>query len=317
LSIFVERRKVELLLEYQGKGKSMKTTSHSCALSAFLLLLAFGAPARAATLSAIFIHSCDDQGNPAGNFVWDTRGSSSDFYKIFVTRGTPGGPTDGLVAPFANGPTWALAPINVPLEEGTNEFTVFFQYNGPWRAFAINLFFESNRVADICAKAPLRTNDVVPPFSANSTRSTYSMTSYPSPNAAASGTTSVTLDRLIELTDYSVAATNVFAQNRVWTHGVGSDSRFDFVGTFTLRAGRERRPPPDNPVRIDLHITEVTICWLSESNREYQVQYRSPRTSDGWMNLGPVVPGTGGTNCVADRVPIGEGQRVYRVIDVP
>jgi hypothetical protein len=295
----------------------MRTRFLYLALCAAGLLAAFGSAVQAANLTAIFIHSCDEQGNPAGDFVWDTRGSASDFYKIFVTRGTPGGSPDGLVAPFINGPTWALAPINIPLEEGTNEFTVFFQYNGPWRAFAINLFFDSNRVAEICAKAPLRADDVVPLFSANSAHLTYSMTSYPSPNAPASGTTSVTLDRVIELTQYYVAATNVFEKNRVSTHHASRDERFDFVGTFTLHAGRERRPPPDRPIRIDLNITEVTVCWPSELNREYQVQYRAPRNQGGWVNLGPAVLGNGTTNCVADRIPIGEGQRVYRVIDVP
>jgi hypothetical protein len=295
----------------------MKSMSCRFVLYALFFLGVVGPPLQGANLTAVFIHSCDDQGNPAGDFVWDTRGTSSDFYKIFVTRGIPGGLTDGLVAPFVNGPSWDLAPINIALEEGTNEFTVFFQYNGPWRAFAINLFFDSNRVAEICAKAALRTDGVVPAFSANSTRFTYSMTSYPSPNVPASGSTSVTLDRVIDLTQYYVAATNIFEKNRVSTHHASTDERFDFVGTFTLLAGRERRPPPDQPVRIDLHITEVTICWASELNREYQVQYRSAANQEAWLNLGPVVPRNGATNCVPDRIPIGEGQRVYRVIEVP
>src|SRR6185503_9685610 len=192
----------------------------------------------------------------------------------------------------------------------------FFQQNGPWRAFAINLFFDSNRVAAICAKALLRTDDTIPPFSPNDTRSTYSMTSFPAPDAPASGTTTVTLDRVIELTQYYVADTNRFELDRVWTHGVGPNRRFDFVGTFTLNAGRERRPPPERPVRIDLHITEVTICWESELNREYQLQFRS-RDQRDWTNLrGPVV-GTGATICIADRIPVGEPQRVYRVIAIP
>lgn len=281
-------------------------------------MAAFLSPtARAANLTSVFVYSCDADGNPAGDFVWDIRGLSSDFYKIFVTRGTPGGSPDGLSAPFVNGPTWALAPINIPLEEGTNEFTLFFQYNGPWHSFAINLFFDSNRVAAICAKAPLRTNDVIPAFSPNSARYTYSMTSYPTPDAPASGVTSVTLDRIVELTDYYVAATNLFAQNRVSTHGTGSDSRFDFVGAFTLKVGRERRPPPQRPIRIEVHITEITICWESELNREYQVQYRSPADPGGWTNLGAPVAGNGTIKCVADRIPFGQGQRVYRVIDVP
>jgi hypothetical protein len=271
-----------------------------------------------ANLTAVFVHSCDADGNPAGDFVWDTRGSDSDFYKIFITRGTPQGNPDGLTAPFINGPTWALAPINIPLEPGTNEFTIFFQFNGPWPAFAINLFFDNNRVAAICAKASLRTGDEIPPFSPNSAPRTYSMTSYPGPDAPASGSTSATLDRVVELTKYYVAATNLFEQNRVGTHGVGEDGRFDFVGTFTLVVGRERRPPPERPIKIDLHITEVTICWESELNREYQLQYHSGGSREGvWTNVGGPVAGTGGTKCVADHIAIGESRRIYRVIDIP
>jgi hypothetical protein len=299
--------------------KIMSLSTFRSSLLGFSLIVAalLSSRAHAANLTAVFVHSCDAEGNPAGDFVWDTRGSSSDFYKIFITRGTPGGGADGLTAPFINGPTWALAPINIALEEGTNEFTMFFQHNGPWRAFAINLFFDNSRVAAICAKAPLRTDDVTPRFSPNSAPYTYSMTSFPTPNAPASGATSVTLDRVVELTHYYVAETNLFEKDRVWTHGTGSNNRFDFVGTFTLNAGRERRPPPERPVRIDLHITEVTICWQSEAGREYQVQYRSPRDQRDWTNLGTPVTGNGSTNCVADRIPIGQGQRVYRVIDIP
>lgn len=294
----------------------MKTSRLTTTALSLLATTLLAADASAANLTAVFVHSCDENGNPAGDFVWDTRGSISDFYKIFIARGTPESRPNGLEAPFINGPTWAQAPIDIALEEGTNEFTIFFQQNGPWHAFAINLFFDNNRVAAICAKAPLRTDDTIPPFSPNDTRATYSMTSFPAPNAPASGTTSVTLDRVIELTHYYVAATNQFELDRVWTHGVGPNRRFDFVGTFTLNAGRERRPPPERPVRIDLHITEVTICWESELNREYQLQFRS-RDQRDWTNLrGPVV-GTGATICVADRVPVGEPQRIYRVIDIP
>lgn len=290
-----------------------RTITSALSLMATTLL---AANTLAANLTAVFVHSCDERGNPAGNFVWDTRGSVSDFYKIFITRGSPSGRPGGLEAPFLNGPTWAQAPVNIPLEEGDNDFTIFFQQNGPWRAFAINLFFDNQRVAAICAKAPLHAGDVLPPFTANDADFTYSMTSFPSPNAPASGTTSVTLDRLVELTRFFVADTNVFELDRVWTHGVGGNNRFDFVGAFTLRAGRERRPPPERPVKIDLHITEVTICWDSEPGREYQLQYRA-RDQRTWTNLGSPAVGTGQRICIADRVPVGEPQRMYRVIDIP
>ncbi len=265
------------------------------------------------------VFSCDSDGNPAGDFVWDTRGFSSDFYKIWLTRGVPQGEPDGLRAPFINGPDWGEAPINVPLEEGRYQFTMFFQHNGAWRAFALHLFFDNETVAQISAKAPLRTGEAIPPFSPNGARLTYSLTSYPAPNAPAAGSTSVTLDRTVELADYYVAETNVFLLDRVSTHSARSNGRFDFVGTLTIVAGpgRPPPPPPPGPIKLDIHITEVTVCWESEANRTYQVQYSSRSGGREWHNLGEPVAGDGTTKCVIDKLAIGQAARFYRVVHVP
>jgi hypothetical protein len=118
----------------------------------FLLAL-FPARGWAASLTGAMIFSCDPAGNPAGNFVWDTRGLASDFYKLWLTRGVPQGDPDGLMGGFINGPTWEVAPIGLVLEEGTNRFTVFFQHNGNWPAFALHLFLESNTVPILSVKA--------------------------------------------------------------------------------------------------------------------------------------------------------------------
>src|SRR5262245_21079793 len=112
----------------------------------FLLLLLLAEGAGAASLTGVMVFSCESRGNPAGNFVWDTRGSSSDFYKVWLTRGVPQGLPDGLTGGFINGPTWGAAPINLAINEGTNQFTIFVQENGPWSDFALHLFFESNTV---------------------------------------------------------------------------------------------------------------------------------------------------------------------------
>src|SRR3954447_26057148 len=90
--------------------------------------LGFVAHSEAANLTGVMVFSADSTGQPAGDFVWDTRGSVSDMYKIFLTAGEPNGTPDGLTGSFINGPTWALAPLNSPLAEGTNRFTVFFQH---------------------------------------------------------------------------------------------------------------------------------------------------------------------------------------------
>ena len=69
--------------------------------------------------------------------------------------------------------------------------------------------------------------------------------------------------------------------------------------------------------KLKVHVTEVTLCWESETNHNYQVQYRSTGSPGGWANVGSPVAGTGTTNCVADHLPLGEPQRFYRVIDAP
>jgi hypothetical protein len=278
--------------------------------------LALTVTASAARLTAVMVFSCDENGNPAGDFVWDTRGLDSDFYKIWLTRGTPDGTPNGLTGPFFNGPDWAQAPIDVTLEEGTNNFTMFFQYNGPWRGFALHLFFDDNTVAQISAKASSRTCDEIPEFTPNSARNTYSLTSYPAPNAPASGTMSVVLDRVVELAAYYVANTNVFDLDRVHTHAATANERVDFVGTFTL-VTRPPRDPPTRDIKIDMHVTEITVCWESEADRLYQVQYRSRADGGEWTNLGEPVPGDGTRKCVPDKIPVDGGQRLYRVVHVP
>jgi len=287
----------------------MKTSSR---ISLLLWLSLAGGYARAGQLTGVMVFSCDSAGNPAGNFVWDTRGLDSDFYKVWLTSGVPGGRPDGLTASFINGPDWGHAPINLTLNEGPNQFTIFFEYNGPWPFFAVNLFFESNAVPAISVKTPLRTNDSVPHFTANTAPLTYSMTSYPSPNAPAAGTTRAILDQTVDLTVFVVAAPAVSARDRVDTHQVGASGRNDYIGSFTLDVSSRHRQS-----RIQLHVTEVTLCWDSQTNQSYQVQYRSAHSPSGWTDVGAPVTGNGGTNCVADHLPFGEPQRFYRVIDVP
>src|SRR5437867_2565957 len=102
--------------------------------------LTLAAETYAGQLTGIIVFSCDPAGNPAGDFVWDTRGLDSDFYKVWVTSGMPADRTDGLTAPFINGPGWFRAPVNLSLPDGTNQFTLFFEYNGSWPQFAMNLF---------------------------------------------------------------------------------------------------------------------------------------------------------------------------------
>ena len=66
-----------------------------------------------------------------------------------------------------------------------------------------------------------------------------------------------------------------------------------------------------------IRVSEVEVCWNSASNRTYQVQYRSALTTNTWVNLGLPLAGNGSTNCIADKVLLGQPQRFYRVLPGP
>lgn len=66
-----------------------------------------------------------------------------------------------------------------------------------------------------------------------------------------------------------------------------------------------------------LRVSEVEVCWNTASNRTYQVQYRSTWTTNAWADLGPPVAGNGSTNCITDKVPLGQSQRYYRMLTLP
>jgi sugar lactone lactonase YvrE len=71
------------------------------------------------------------------------------------------------------------------------------------------------------------------------------------------------------------------------------------------------------PLRASIRVSAVDICWNSQSNKNYQVQYRSDLTTNDWVNLGGSVAGTGTVNCITDPLAPGQPQRFYRVVEAP
>ena len=94
-----------------------------------------------------------------------------------------------------------------------------------------------------------------------------------------------------------------------------TNGRPDYVGTFTLVVG-PRRPPTDRQVRMEIHTTEVTLCWASEVGKLYQPQYTVQGPEREWIDIGGPVRGNGTTNCVPDRVPLDASHRLYRVMEL-
>jgi hypothetical protein len=67
------------------------------------------------------------------------------------------------------------------------------------------------------------------------------------------------------------------------------------------------------PIELLIHHSQVAICWRSETNRMYQVQYRTNALPGTWFPLGTPVQGNGATNCVTDAVAPSNPRRFYRV----
>jgi predicted secreted protein len=68
---------------------------------------------------------------------------------------------------------------------------------------------------------------------------------------------------------------------------------------------------------LAIRASEVELCWNCESNRSYQVQYRTDLTTNGWTNLGPPVLTANSTACIFDKVLPGQPQKFYRIVTVP
>jgi hypothetical protein len=69
------------------------------------------------------------------------------------------------------------------------------------------------------------------------------------------------------------------------------------------------------PLHLSIQVSQVRLCWNSETNRQYRLQYRSEFTTNQWVDFGTPILGTGTTNCLTDEVTT--PRRFYRVIALP
>ena len=88
----------------------------------------------------------------------------------------------------------------------------------------------------------------------------------------------------------------------------------NFVGFF---GGNFKFQSVPSVPHATLRFSQVEVCWTSESNKQYQVQYQSALTTNAWLNLGSPLPGTGTNTCVNDAIPRGQPQRFYRILGTP
>ena len=68
------------------------------------------------------------------------------------------------------------------------------------------------------------------------------------------------------------------------------------------------------PLVTTIRASQVEVCWNSQANLTYQVQYRSDLTTNLWTSLVGCVPGNGSLKCINDPVVVGQPQRFYRVV---
>ena len=64
-------------------------------------------------------------------------------------------------------------------------------------------------------------------------------------------------------------------------------------------------------------MTGIEVCWKSESNQIYQVQFHTNLLGQGWSDVGAPVQGNGSVKCVVDSVALEQAQRFYRVVLLP
>lgn len=69
--------------------------------------------------------------------------------------------------------------------------------------------------------------------------------------------------------------------------------------------------------RLSIRCSQVEVCWQSDSNKTYQLQYRSSLTTNLWADLGAAIQGDGTRKCIMDSVAEGQPQRYYRAIATP
>jgi len=68
------------------------------------------------------------------------------------------------------------------------------------------------------------------------------------------------------------------------------------------------------PALATIRASQVEVCWNSQSNVTYQVQYRSDLTTNLWTSLVDCVRSTNSTSCISDPIVVGQPQRFYRVL---
>jgi hypothetical protein len=70
----------------------------------------------------------------------------------------------------------------------------------------------------------------------------------------------------------------------------------------------------EGQIRMSIRISQVEICWTSQSNAAYALQYRSTLTTNEWLPLLDCIRATNSTTCYYDAILPGQPPRFYRAV---
>jgi len=269
--------------------------------AAALLLTCLSAPGQI-NLTDISIFSASStggyDGNPSSWDYWNSR-SGEGYADIWIQN--PGGA-------FLNGPTESTVRPKIPLTPGVYTYRLAMSPGADWPNYGINLFFNTSNTPSISAYCPIRVSAAPTNFWANGNVYTLRATSLSSVPSA--GTLSfISGDKRITLTDFFIARPAVYGIDIVQPFSTAPDGLKDYIGGITLRV--------DAFPRASIRVSEVEISWPTETNMQYQVEYKSSLTTNTWQQLTDPINGTGTNACIKDALPTAEPQRYYRVITLP
>lgn len=118
--------------------------------------------------------------------------------------------------------------------------------------------------------------------------------------------------------DFHISTGGVMIQvpaNALYLFPSAADFQFgdnsDANGDYVIQIGKVS----ELHLTIGLSPGQVHLCWASESNAVYRVDYKSSLTTNVWSQLESSVVGSGTTNCVIDEIA-GE-HRFYRAVRLP
>lgn len=147
----------------------------------------------------------------------------------------------------------------------------------------------------------------------------------PSTPAPASATVRL-FDGLGDRLNQTITHTGAVAGNYHWTvfneqfTALQNTTSLEFTSLTTSASGHSGGIMLDavqvfeSPLLATIRTSQVEVCWNSQSNVTYQVQYRSDLTTNLWTSLVDCVRSTNSTSCIYDPIVVGQPNRFYRVL---